>query len=135
MLLLCCAYLFLESCLTLYNPMDFSLPGSSVHGDSPGKDTGVGCHALFQGIFPTQVSPALQVNSLLTEPLGKPVNTGVGSLSLLQWIFLIQESNRGFLHCRQILYQLNYQGSHVAASGIKSPCGESYDFSISHVWM
>ena len=30
------------------------LPGSSVHGDSPGKHTGVGCHSLFQGIFPTQ---------------------------------------------------------------------------------
>ena len=33
------------------------------------------------------------------------------SLSLLQWIFLIQESNWGLLHCRQILYQLSYQGS------------------------
>ena len=36
--------------------MDCSLPGSSVHGDSPGKNTGVGCHALPQGIFPTQGS-------------------------------------------------------------------------------
>ena len=34
--------------------MDFSLPGSSVHGDSPGTNTGVGCHALLQGIFLTQ---------------------------------------------------------------------------------
>ena len=34
--------------------MDYSPPGSSVHGDSPGKDTGVGCHALLKGIFPTQ---------------------------------------------------------------------------------
>ena len=34
--------------------MDCSPPGSSVHGDSPGKKTGVGCHALLQGIFPTQ---------------------------------------------------------------------------------
>ena len=33
-----------------------SPPGSSVHGDSPGKNTGVGCHALLQGIFPTQGS-------------------------------------------------------------------------------
>ena len=38
------------------NPMDCSSPGSSVHGDSPGKNTGVGCHALLQGIFPTQGS-------------------------------------------------------------------------------
>ena len=37
-------------------PMDCSLPGFSVHEDSSGKNTGVGCHALFQGIFPTQVS-------------------------------------------------------------------------------
>ena len=36
--------------------MDCSLPGSSVHGDSPGKNTGVGCHALLQGIFLTQGS-------------------------------------------------------------------------------
>ena len=36
--------------------MDCSLPGSSVHGDSPGKNTRVGCHALLQGIFPIQGS-------------------------------------------------------------------------------
>ena len=38
-------------------------------------------------------------------------NTGVGSLSLLQGIFPTQELNQGLLHCRQILYQLSYQGS------------------------
>ena len=38
-------------------------------------------------------------------------NTGVGSLSLLQGIFPTQGSNPGFPHCRQILYQLSYQGS------------------------
>ena len=37
-------------------------------------------------------------------------NIGVGSLSLLQRIFLTQQSNRGLLHCRRILYQLSYQG-------------------------
>ena len=42
--------------LTLWNPMDCSLAGSSVHGDSPGKNTEVGCHALLHGIFPTQGS-------------------------------------------------------------------------------
>ena len=45
-----------KSCLTLCNPMDCSLPGSSVHGDSPDKKTEVSCHALLQGIFPTQGS-------------------------------------------------------------------------------
>ena len=41
-----------QSCLTLCNPMDGSLPGSSVHEDSPGKKTGVDCHSLLQWIFP-----------------------------------------------------------------------------------
>ena len=39
----------LQSCPTLCDPMDDRPPGSSVHGDSPGKNTGVGCHALLQG--------------------------------------------------------------------------------------
>ena len=43
-------------CLTLCDLMDCSPPGSSVYGGSPGKNTGVGCHALLQGIFPTQES-------------------------------------------------------------------------------
>ena len=42
--------------LNLCDPMDNSLPGSSVHGDSLGKNTGVGCHALLSGISPTQGS-------------------------------------------------------------------------------
>ena len=45
-----------QSCPTLCDPMDRSPPGSSVHGDSPGKDTGVGCYALLQGIFLPQGS-------------------------------------------------------------------------------
>ena len=45
-----------QSCRTLCYPMDCSPSGSSVHGDSIGKNTGVGCHALLQGIFPTQGS-------------------------------------------------------------------------------
>ena len=44
----------LQSCPTLCNPGDRSPPGSSVHGDSPGKNTGMGCHAFLQRIFPTQ---------------------------------------------------------------------------------
>ena len=40
-------------------------------------------------------------------------NTGVGSLSLFQQIFLTQESKQGLLHCRQSLYQLSYQGSPI----------------------
>ena len=54
-------------------------------------------------------SPTLQADSLPSEPPRKPKNTGVGSLSLLQRIFLTQESNWGLLHCRWILYQLSYR--------------------------
>ena len=67
-----------------------------------------------QGIFPTQgLNPGLshlQADSLPAEPQGKPQNTGVGSLSLLQQIFPTQERYQGLLHCRRILYQLSYQG-------------------------
>ena len=53
-------YLVTQLCLTLCDPMDCSPSGSSVHGDSPGKNTGVGCHALLQGIFLTQgLNPGL----------------------------------------------------------------------------
>ena len=45
-----------QLCLTLCNTMIYSPPGSSVHGNSPGKNTGVGCHALLQGSFLAQGS-------------------------------------------------------------------------------
>ena len=51
-----CTRLVAPSCRALCDPVDWSLPSSSVHGGSPGKDTGVSCHALLQGIFPTQES-------------------------------------------------------------------------------
>ena len=41
---------------TVCDPVDCSPPGSSVHGDSPGKNSWVGCHALLQRIFPTHGS-------------------------------------------------------------------------------
>ena len=86
--------------------------------NSPGQNTGVGSHFILQGILTNPGrdprSPTLQVDSLPAEPPGKPKNTGVDSLSLLQRIFSTQESNRGRLHCRWILYQLSYQGSCIA---------------------
>ena len=56
-------------------------------------------------------SSASQADSLPAEPQGKPKDTGVGGLSLLQWIFPTQKSNQGLPHCRWIIYQLSYQGS------------------------
>ena len=70
----------------LCNPMDCSPPGSSVHGDSPGKNSGVGYHALLQGLNPggnpgtEPRSPTLQVDSLPSESPGKPKNTGRPSI-------------------------------------------------------
>ena len=89
-----------QSCLTLCDPMNYRV------------------HEILQarilewaGIQPTFF--VLQVDSLPAEPQGKPKNTGMGSLSLLQHIFLTQKSNQGLLHCSLILYQLNYQGKVV----------------------
>ena len=88
----------------LYSPMEFSRPEylSGKPFRSPGDLPNL-------GIEPR--SSALQVDSLPAESQEKPKNTGVGSLSLLQWIFLAQESNQGLLHCMWILYQLSYEGS------------------------
>ena len=65
-LCLCCLLvlcLVTQSCLILCNPKDYGLSGSSVHGDSPGKNTGVGCHALLQGISPAQGSNLCLIQS------------------------------------------------------------------------
>ena len=79
MMHMCVCAELLQSCLTLCDPMDCSTPSSSVHGDSPGKNTGVGCHVLLQGIFPTQESNQCllwlsygQANSLPVAPPEKP---------------------------------------------------------------
>ena len=80
--------------------------------NSPGLNTGEfpsPGDLSHPGIKPR--SPTLQADSSPAEPQGKPKNTRAGSLSLLQQIFLTQESNRGLLHCRQILYQLSCKRS------------------------
>ena len=71
-----------QSCPTLCDPVDCSPPGSSVHGDSPGKNTGVGCHALLQGIFPTQRSnPGLPHCWWILYCLSRE-----GSPKILEWL-------------------------------------------------
>ena len=59
------------------------------------------------------MSDSLQPHGLYSPWNSPGQNTGVGSLSLLQGIFPTQGSNPGLLHCRQILYQLSYQGGPV----------------------
>ena len=103
-----------QLCLTLCDCMDCSLPGSSVHGILQARILEwVGIPFLLYGMFPTKgLNPGLPLaNSLPSEPPGKPKNTGVGSLSLLQRIFPTQELTQGFLHSRWVFYQLSYQGN------------------------
>ena len=64
----------LQLCPILCNPMDCSLPGSSVHGISPGKNTGVGCHPS-RGIFPTQGSNPLLLHLLQRQTGSLPLAT------------------------------------------------------------
>ena len=103
-----------RSCPTLCNPIHCCPWGSSGHGILQTRILEWFAMPSSRGSFQPRYwtrSLVLQVDSLLSEPPGKPKNTGVGSLSFLQGIFLSQESNRGLLHCRWIPYHLSYQGS------------------------
>ena len=98
-----------QFCLTLCNPMD-----CTVHGILQARILEWVAVLFFRVSSQPRDwirSPALQVDSLPDEPPGKPRNTGMGSLSLLQRILLTQELNRGLLHCRWILYQLIHKGN------------------------
>ena len=70
-----------QSCLTFCNPVDYSLRGFSVHAVFPGKNTGMGCHFLLQGIFRSQGSNShllcllhWQADSLPLYCLGSPIH-------------------------------------------------------------
>ena len=108
-----------QSCLTLCDPMDCSLPGSSFHGDSPGKNIGVGFHALLQGIFPTQglhpgllhcrrfftvwaIREAHSTGVAYPFSRGSPWPTNRTGVSCIAGRFFTS-----WAHCRQILYQLS----------------------------
>ena len=106
-----------QSCPTLCNSMEFSRPEcwSGQPFPSPGN-------LPNPGIKPR--SPTLQTDSRPAEPQRKPKSTGVGSLSLLQQIFPIQELKRGLLRCRQILYQLSYQRASWLLKVMETACLE-----------
>ena len=92
----------LQSCPTPCNPMDCSLPGSSVHGDSPGKNTGVGCPAPPLGDLPdpgikpsSLVSPALAVRFFTTSTtlmLGKIEGRRRRGQQRMRWLDGITDS-------------------------------------------
>ena len=93
-----------QSCPILCVPMDCSPPGSSVHGPSPGKNTGVGASSRgsSQARDETQVS-CIAGRFFTIWATREACGYWSGSLSLLQGIFLTQESNWGLLHCRDSL--------------------------------
>ena len=115
--LICAVWLVLNVQLrpALCNPTDCSPPGSTVHGDSPGKNTGVGCHALLHGSSQPRdrALVSCMAGGFFTTWATRRSSrlTGVGSHSLLQGSFPTPELNRDLLHCRWILYQLSSQGS------------------------
>ena len=140
--LISCSPLVAQLCLIPCDPMDCSLPGRSVHrifqarilewvaiffsrGSSwPRDQTQV---TYIAGRHFTIWAPReILSESVCVLVISKPTrllcprnspenNTGVGSYSLLQWIFLTQGSNPGLLHGRWVFYCLRHQGSpHIA---------------------
>ena len=107
--MVCVLCLVSQSCLILCNPMGCSPPGSSVHGDLPGKNTGLGCHALIQEVFPTQgLNPGLPCCRWILYHLSHQ-----GSPRILEWVAYpcSRGSSQPRNWTRVILYQLSYKGS------------------------
>ena len=130
----------LQSCPTLWDPTDGSPPGSPIPGIlqartlewvaisfswpelwmplSAEKLFSFSCSVVFDSLWPHGLQPAR-----FLCPWDFPAkNTGVGFHFLLRGIFLTQESNLGVLHCRQILYLLNYEEI-LAASKLNQKLG------------
>ena len=84
-----------QSCPTLCNPVDWSPPGFSVPGISQARILELGCHFLLQGIFLTQGSPTLQVDSL---PLSHQGNPYVCVHTHKRWHLLVKNSSGPGVH-------------------------------------
>ena len=107
----------LQLCLTLWDPVDGSPPGSAVPEILQARTLEWVAIAFSHftaewniNIYPT-MSDSLWPHGLYSPGNSIGQNTGVGRLLLLQGIFPTQGSNPGFLHCRQILHQLSHKGS------------------------
>ena len=113
-LIVYCVCSVIQSCPTLWDPMNCSPPGYSVHGILQARI--LEWIAMPSSRRSSQPRDRTQVSHIASGfftvwATRKPKNTGVESLSLFQGIFLTQESSGVLLHCRWILYQLSYQGS------------------------
>ena len=85
----------------------------------------MGSLSLLQGDLP---NPGIEPRSPILQ-----ADSRVGILSLLQGVFLTQELNQGCLHCRQILYQLSYQGStlYICLNVLFEVVSDTYETAIS----
>ena len=87
----------------LFILMDYSLARLPSPWDSPGKNTGVGCHFLFQGIFLTQgLNPCLlswQVDSLPRSQLGNPCQMSLGDKNLPAPLKISDPKKQKFIIC------------------------------------
>ena len=111
-----------RSCPTL-QLMDSSPPGSSVHEDSSGKNTGVGCHALLQGIFPTQGwNPGLpncrQILYQLSHQ-GSPRILEFAAYPFSTRTFLPRNHSRVSCIAGRFFFQLSYRKAQSKGSGLK----------------
>ena len=105
-----------QLCLTLCDLMNCSSLGSSVHGDSPGRNTGVGCHALLQGIFPIQgLNSGLQHRRQILYRLshqGSPCppypNSGCWITCIFPWLQTFEGHYQN-----QVNPKVSVQGSHL----------------------
>ena len=97
----CAECLVAQSCPTLFNPMNYSPPGSSVHADSPGKNTGVGCMSSSRGSSQprdrTQVS-CIADGFFTVEPPGKPSGWPLEHVNLQLFHGSIEESGMSGLN-------------------------------------
>ena len=117
----------LQSCLTLCDPIDGSPPGSPRPWDSPGKNTGVGCHFLLQCMKVKSESEVAQVVSDPQWPHGlQPTrllhpwdfpgrSTGVGCHCLLRTWTLGQHNSSSSFYC-SLLFELEEFASSPKAS-------------------
>ena len=135
---MCMCMLVIHLCLSLCDPMDYSLPGSSIHGIFQARimewvaiafsvhfiDSFKYLKILIIGTFILGITAFLEfgwkslghvwlfVTSWTIQSMNSPgPNTGVGSLSCLQRIFPTQGLKPGLTYCRQILYHLSHKGS------------------------
>ena len=129
-----------QSCPTLWYPMDYSPPDSTVYENVQGKNTGVDCHSFLQGIFPTEgLNPGLPYcrQILYFKPAEKPTdhNGPMFNLCFSHWSWWLPLKKKK-IHKQQILERMWRKGNPLALFGGRgnvnwySPCAEKYGCSL-----